>query len=102
MNTKELIGIRIKNRRIELGLTQLDLAKKIGYNSRSMISLIESGQRALDVDQMIPLTQALQCSISDILDGEESKRQAIIDALDRLTPDQMDAALHFFEAMTNK
>ena len=33
----------IRNRRIELGLTQEDLAKKIGYRSISTIAKIERG-----------------------------------------------------------
>ena len=35
------IGERIKERRIELGYTQDELAKKCGYKSRSSINKIE-------------------------------------------------------------
>jgi transcriptional regulator with XRE-family HTH domain len=99
MTTNELIGLRIKERRIELGMSQVELAKKLGYSSRSMISLIESGRRALDISQIAPLTEALRCTVSDIVDGETDKRQEIIDILDGLSPDQMDAALKFLQVM---
>ena len=99
MNTNYEIGLRIKNRRIELGMTQLELAKKLGYSSRSMISYIQSGQRALDINQIAPLTKALNCTVGDILDGGPDTRQEIIDILDGLTPDQMNAALKFLQVM---
>ena len=35
------VGERIKRRRIELDMTQEELAKKVGYKSRSSILLIE-------------------------------------------------------------
>lgn len=35
------VGERIKQRRIELGLSQDELAKKVGYKSRSSINKIE-------------------------------------------------------------
>lgn len=99
MTTNEMIGLRIKNRRMELGMSQMELAKKLGYSSRSMISFIESGQRALDINQIGPLTKALDCTVSDIVDGEADTRQEIIDILDSLTPDQMSAALNFLQVM---
>lgn len=35
------VGERIKNRRIELGMTQEDLAFKLGYKSRSSVNKVE-------------------------------------------------------------
>ena len=35
--------INIKNRRRELNMTQDELAEKVGYNGKSMISRIERG-----------------------------------------------------------
>lgn len=40
---KELLGRRIRMRREELGMTQDELAKRIGYKSRSTINKIEMG-----------------------------------------------------------
>lgn len=36
------VGERIKNKRIELGLSQEELAHKMGYKGRSAVSMIES------------------------------------------------------------
>lgn len=35
------IGERIKKRRLELGMTQDELAKKLGYKSRSSVNKLE-------------------------------------------------------------
>lgn len=43
----EEFGLRVKSRREELGLTQGELARKIGYRNRSTISMIESGERTV-------------------------------------------------------
>ena len=37
------IGDRIKTRRIEIGMTQEELAKMLGYKSRASINKIELG-----------------------------------------------------------
>ena len=37
------IGKRIKARREELGMTQAELAKRLGYKSKTTIAKIESG-----------------------------------------------------------
>lgn len=39
-----MIGERIKARRLELGLTQEELAKKMGYTSRSTVNKVELGK----------------------------------------------------------
>lgn len=41
------IGDRIKRRREELGLSQEELAKKVGYKSRSSVNKIEIDGRGL-------------------------------------------------------
>lgn len=41
------IGSRIRNRREELGLSQDELGKRLGYKSRSSINKIELDQRSL-------------------------------------------------------
>lgn len=38
------IGERIRNRREELGLTQEELAKKLGYKSRSSVNKVETSR----------------------------------------------------------
>lgn len=53
------IGERIKKRREELGISQDDIAKKLGYKSRSSINKIELGVNSL--------TQSKIKAIADVL-----------------------------------
>ena len=99
MSLREEIGQRIKERRESLGISQVELAEILGYSHRSMVSLIESGKRALDVDQLIPLVDALHCSFDDILKGPALDDE-ITETLESLTPDQKEAALKHLLSMT--
>ena len=60
------IGERIKERRIELGYTQDELAKKCGYKSRSSINKIELS-RTLPLPKVSLMAKALECSESYLM-----------------------------------
>lgn len=53
------IGDRIKTRRIELDMSQDELAKLIGYKSRSSINKIESDGRLLPLKKIVEIANAL-------------------------------------------
>lgn len=53
------IGERIKNRRLELELSQDELAKKVGYKSRSSINKIELS-RSLPLSKVQQMADALE------------------------------------------
>lgn len=62
------IGNRIKERRKELNLTQLDIKSKVGISSGNM-SDIERGNRLPAASTLIQLAKVLECSIDYILTG---------------------------------
>lgn len=66
---------KVKKRRIELGLSQDELAKKMGYTSRSSINKIEKGR---PVSQKIvrSLAEALDMSFADLM-GIEAQAQPV-------------------------
>lgn len=64
-------GMRIKARREELGMTQDELAKKLGYKSRSSINKIELGERKLTQSKIVAIAEALDVSPLYILGLEE-------------------------------
>lgn len=66
MNLEDL-GKRIKDKRIELNMTQEELAKKSGYTSRSSINKIELGLVDLPQSKIILIAQALGVSVSYLL-----------------------------------
>ena len=66
------IGKRIKQKRQELGLTQLELAQKMGYTSRAAICKVEKGQDNITSDRVTKFANALGCSESYIMGWEIS------------------------------
>lgn len=62
------VGSKIKQRRIELGLSQDELAKKLGYNSRSTINKIEKGINDISQTKLIAFANALNTTPNDLLD----------------------------------
>lgn len=74
------VGERIKQKRIELNMSQDELAHKVGYKSRSSIQKIESA-RKLPLDKIELMAIALECSISYLMDwNEETPEQQIREA----------------------
>jgi repressor LexA len=49
------IGKRILERRLELGMSQEELALKVGYKDRSSIAKIESGERDIRQKKLLLL-----------------------------------------------
>ena len=64
------VGERIKQKRIDLGLSQDELAKKVGYRSRSSIQKIECA-RDLPLNKVDKMARALECSPSFLMGWEE-------------------------------
>ncbi len=56
---EDTIYQRIKYRRQELGMSQEELAKKIGYSHKTAVCKIEAGQRKLKEDVIVKLASAL-------------------------------------------
>ena len=54
------IGDRIKKRREELGMSQEELAKKVGYKSRSSVNKIEIDGRGLPQNKIVIFAKALE------------------------------------------
>lgn len=63
------IGARIKQRRKELGFTQMQIKQEIGISSGNM-SDIENGNKLPSTPALISLSSILNCSIDWILKGE--------------------------------
>lgn len=63
------IGQRVKIRREELGMSQEELATKVGYKSKSSINKIELGFRVLTQSKIKVIADALETTPSYIMDG---------------------------------
>lgn len=60
------VGERIKQRRMELGLSQEEVALKAGYKSRSSVNKLE-GSRNLPLSKVEKMAAALECSPSYLM-----------------------------------
>ena len=60
------VGEKIKQRRIELGMSQVDLSIKCGYNGRTTIANIENGARSVPRWKMRDIADALQCPVETL------------------------------------
>lgn len=65
------IGKRIKRRRIELGMSQEELSKVMGYQDRSAISMVETGRRDISWENVCKYAKALNCSPSYLMKWED-------------------------------
>lgn len=61
------IGERIRIRRIQLGLTQHELALRTGYTDRSSINKIEKASRGMTQDKITVFARALNTSEAYLL-----------------------------------
>lgn len=63
---------RIKKRRIELNMSQEELASKVGYTSRSTINKIEMGKIGVKIDKLVNIAKALNTSVSYLLGNTDN------------------------------
>lgn len=61
----------IRNKRQELGLTQTELAHRLGYSDKSMIAKIESGRVDLSQSKILAFADALHTSASVLMGWED-------------------------------
>lgn len=71
MNNLTNYGKNIKKRRIEIGMSQLDLALAVGYTDRSTISKIESGVNDITVEKFVEIARALNIEPVNLLELED-------------------------------
>lgn len=75
------VGNNIKKRRNALGMTQSELADRLGYSGKWSIAKIESGVSDLTIPKIKMFADALMCSVEDLtagMDEEILKEDAFI------------------------
>ena len=72
----KIIGSKIKELREKAGISQEELAKKIGFGSATAISLIEAGQRKVSIIDLEKIADFLKCNL-DLLLGYEKQKSDI-------------------------
>ena len=104
----EIIGRRVREARIAKGLTQDEVAEKMGYTSRTTINKIEMGINGIPNSKLSLLAEILNVDISYLLVGDNKKESALLTLTSKdgkvrtmqITDDQyeiMQKALDIFE-----
>ena len=102
-NRYKFIGERIRLARQAAGLSQKDLAEKIGFETATAISLIEAGERKIGVVEMEKMAHVLDRDIKYFL-GEEGEKLNTKTALraESISEDDKKAILHILEMAKNR
>lgn len=66
MTYKERFGLRLSAERVYSGMTQQDLARRIG-STKSAISMYENGRRSPKLETLSLICQALDCTADMLL-----------------------------------
>lgn len=82
------VGERIKYRREQLNMTQGELAKKVGYTSRSSVAKVEANANGMVQSKLILFAEALQTTPAYLLGWEDEteykKEDAVSDILAKI------------------
>lgn len=83
------VGIYIKERRESLGMSQDELAEKMGYKSRSTIAKIEKGVNDVTQTNIVKFAEVLKTTPAYLMGWEkiEKKDDTITDVVLRMTKD---------------
>lgn len=65
------VGERIKQRRIELGLSQTDFGKRMGLMAKSNVSRLEHSGNNMTLDTVRKCATALDCTVAYLMGWEE-------------------------------
>ena len=93
------IGNRIKKRRKELHLTQIDIKEKTGISSGNM-SDIERGNRLPAATTLVQLSEILECSIDYLLTGKSLSQENSNASLDENSKTSESQLLKFYRGMS--
>lgn len=78
---------KIKEIRLENGMSQDQMAKALGYANRSAINKIESGQRGISYDKLLILIRNYMLDLKDISEDEVEKIDELIDEQRKPSPE---------------
>jgi len=66
-------GKRVYDRRTEIGMTQDELAQKLGYKHKSSIGKIENGDNDLPLSKVVLFAHALETTVAYLMGWEEEE-----------------------------
>lgn len=89
---------RIKSLRVSKGMSQYDLALKVGYKGRSAISKVEKGERDISQSMIVKYAEALGVTPTYLLYGNEEQETPVTEKDNGRTAE----FLELFQLLTNE
>lgn len=103
------IGERIRSRREELNMSQAELARKVGYTSRSTITRIERDGNGISQDKIVEIAKALKVTPSYLMGWEDeeiaiitAEQELILEKFFKLTPEHQQILSFFMDSLLEK
>lgn len=108
---RDITAQRIRERRLEIGMTQLELAIQSGYSGRSSINKIEKDARNVPLDRLTKIAEALRVSPDYLMGWDEeegtfgedidsqTKKSTVEEAFNLLNPDHQKAVLDLMQTL---
>ncbi len=103
------IGQRIRQRRIELGLSADDVAEKLGKNRATVYRYESDAIKNLPISILVPLADVLNTTPGDLMGqdrddeiSEASSRAAALDAMSSYYPDHYVRAVKLYEMLSEE
>lgn len=98
---------RIKQLRIQKGMSQQELAEKIGYKSRATMCKIEAGERDINRDKIVLLANALDTTPAYLMGWEDdpspkSTDEQLLELIDLLSDEQKTSLIEFIKNIAKK
>ena len=97
-------GERIRQRRIELGISQEELASRLGYSHKSSISNIEIGKQKLNQSKIVEIADALDTTPMWIMGWEDGQtvEDVFYEAIKTMTEDERDELKNYIQYIISK
>lgn len=96
-----VIGRYVKARRLELGLTQEELAYRMGYKTKSSINKIELGAQDVPLAKVEELARCLECTPGYLMGWEDNNYNTLIELVDKMDDNQIARLLAYAQGLTD-
>jgi len=103
-----MIGYKIKRRRLELDMTQEELAHKMGYKSKSTINKIEMGINDVSQTKLKKFAEVLECSPMYFIEGvphdpiPSDIESLLMKKFSMLSPKQQDNVMKYIDFLLSE
>lgn len=103
------IGSRVREARKKRDMSQLELARRCGYSTKTTICKIEKGDRNFPVDKVEVIARALNVSAQWLLWGSEAhdiepspagKKAVLIEYINQMPDEEVDRFIQIIELLT--